>query len=223
MRISVIIPTLNERGNIEGLCRLLGSAHNLELIIADGGSTDGTIELAKQYGRVISSAKGRAIQMNNGARIAKGKVLWFLHADSVIHPDMISEIDRVLKNPTVIGGGFPITFDDPSVLLKIIAKGSNLRAKYFHLIFGDQGFFIRKSHFFRVGLFPEVPLMEDWILSRKSNKLGKLVLLPTPIITSSRRFREKGIIRTFLLMQKIKLLFICGVPLKKLERMYRRG
>lgn len=221
--ISVIIPTLNEQKNVLCILRSLKPMNGIEVIVADGGSEDGTRELAERYGRVTSCERGRANQMNKGAQQANGDILWFLHADSIITGKMVQAIREGLQDSSVIGGGFSLCFDDRSRLLRMIAAGSNFRAKFLHLYFGDQGFFIRRSVFEELGGFPSVPLMEDWMLSRHAKKRGKLKLLSEPILTSSRRFQKKGIIRTFLLMQKIKFLFLCGVPISKLERMYRRG
>lgn len=223
-KISVIIPTLNEQENIQHLVRQLKGIDDLEMIVADGGSTDGTLRLLEGSCKVVQSVKGRAKQMNAGARIAKGNVLWFLHADSIVVSTMPSSICKVMRgDESVIGGGFSLRFDDPSILLKWIAIGSDWRAKLSNIFFGDQGFFIRRSVFEEIGGFPSEALMEDWIISQRSKKYGKLVLLPEPIVTSSRRFRKKGIIRTFLLMKWIAFLFLLGVPTEHLERMYRRG
>lgn len=219
--ISVIIPTHNEHENILNLISVLQTFEQIEIIVADGGSSDGTKEMAMQYGRVLECDRGRANQMNGGAEQAKGDILWFLHADSMISANMIEGMRNAMKDQSVIGGGFSLRFDDPSTLLRLIAKGSNFRAKHLKLYFGDQGFFIRRSVFEEIGGFPPVLLMEDWLLSRKAKKQGKLKLLPESILTSSRRFRENGIIRTFFMMQKIKFLFLCGVPISRLERMYR--
>jgi rSAM/selenodomain-associated transferase 2 len=221
--ISVVVPTINEHKNVLRIIRALKPLNQIEMIVADGGSKDGTCQIAERYCRVISCDPGRANQMNKGAQQASGDILWFLHADSIVTTKMADEIRNALADPSVIGGGFSIHFDDPSHLLRLIAKGSNLRAKYLRIYFGDQGFFIRRSVFEEIGGFPPVALMEDWLLSQEAKKRGKLLLLSEPILTSSRRFRKNGIIRTFLLMQKIKFLFLCGVPISKLERMYRRG
>lgn len=221
--ISVIIPTLNEQRYILRLIGILKDIESLEIIVADGGSNDKTCEIIKDHCRVIHTERGRATQMNAGVREANGEILWFLHADSVIAANMADEIRSALSDEFVAGGGFRLRFDDSSPILKLIAMGSNWRAKLLKLFFGDQGFFIRRSIFGQIGGFPPVALMEDWMLSQKAKQTGRLVLLSGSITTSSRRFRKRGIVRTFLLMQWIKLLFLCGVPTSTLERMYRRG
>jgi rSAM/selenodomain-associated transferase 2 len=226
--ISVIIPTLNEGKRIGQLLdQLAYAAHHqqeeIEIIIADGGSNDLTLDQIKGRAMVVVSERGRAKQMNEGARIAKGSVLWFVHADSQISIYSIEAIRRVLTRPTFAGGGFSIQFDDPSFFLKMIAFGSNWRAKSLNLFFGDQGIFLRREVFDKLGGFASVPLMEDWILSKQASKDGKLELVPEKIVTSSRRFHKHGMLRTFIKMQWIKLLFLCGVPTDSLERMYRRG
>lgn len=217
--ISVIIPTLNEQEHILRLVYSLKILEGLEILVADGGSTDETCRLLEGTCKVIHSERGRALQKNAGAREASGDLLWFLHADSIIDRTMLDAICNVMKDEAAIGGGFSLRFDDPSVFLKWLAIASDWRARITKIIFGDQGFFIRRTVFEKLGGFPPVALMEDWIISQKSKSYGKLVLLPETIVTSSRRFRKKGIIRTCLLMKCIVILF----PTERLERMYRRG
>lgn len=222
--ISIIIPTFNEEKNIHRLLHVLKCMEHVEIIIVDGGSRDHTAAIVESYEvRLIRTDPGRAKQMNAGAQIARGNVLWFIHADSHITSKMADELREVLQDEKIVGGGFSLRFDNPSYLLKWIARGSNWRARRLHLFFGDQGFFVRRSIFEHIGGFPPVALMEDWMMCQRVKQVGRLILLPMPIITSARRFQKHGIVRTFLLMQWIKLLFLCGVPTSTLERMYRRG
>ncbi|QDP41348.1 TIGR04283 family arsenosugar biosynthesis glycosyltransferase [Radiobacillus deserti] len=220
--LSVIIPVWNEIDHLRPLLETLSKHKQIEIIIADGGSTDGTAELASEYGQVVSSKRGRASQMNKGAEAATGKILWFLHADSKIEDHMAQSICFTMEDSNILGGGFSIQFDDSSFLLKMIAVGSNIRARFFHIYFGDQAFFVRKSVFDEMGGFPKVSLMEDWLISKKMKKRGKLQHLRGPIYASARRFKKNGIIRTFVTMQLIKILFVLGVSTATLERVYQR-
>ncbi|TCP29935.1 rSAM/selenodomain-associated transferase 2 [Scopulibacillus darangshiensis] len=221
--ISVIIPTLNEQKNVRRLIGTLQPIDRLEIIIADGGSEDRTRQIAGKHCNVISSGRGRANQMNKGAEQAEGDILWFLHADSVISEKAPDQIRHAMRNESVVGGCLTMRFDDRSLLYKMIAWGSNWRAKYRKVIFGDQGFFISRSTFQEIGGFPPVPLMEDWMISQRARKKGKLIVLPERIITSARRFHENGPMRTLLTMLWMQFLFLCGVPTSKLERMYPGG
>lgn len=153
-RISIIIPTLNEREHILRLVHSLQGLEEIEIIVADGGSTDETYRLLEGVCKVVHSERGRANQMNAGAREATGNLLWFLHADSTISKMMPDEICNAMKVENVIGGGFPLQFDDPSQLLKWFAALSNWKAKWFQIFFGDQGFFIRRTVFDELGGFP---------------------------------------------------------------------
>lgn len=220
--ISIIIPVLNEEKNIERLLKQINSLEGeKEVIVVDGGSKDKTLEIASRYARVIKSEKGRAIQMNKGAEIAKGDILWFIHSDSVVDRNSLEKIKKAVMDG-YIGGGFSLYFYDYNTLfMKFVSRTSNLRAKYLGLYFGDQGIFVRKDIFERIGGYPKIEIMEDWELSRQLVKLGKMKMIDTPIGTSSRRFKKNGPLKTLLLMQKIKVLYLLGVPPSKLSRLYR--
>lgn len=219
--ISIIIPVLNEENTIDKrLENIIKIDGNKEIIIVDGGSSDNTSEIAKKYGRVIQSEKGRAKQMNAGAKIAKGDILWFVHIDSKLDNDSISEIENTIKSG-YIGGCFSLYFYDLDTrFMKYVANSSNKRAKYLKLIFGDQGIFMRRHIYEKFGGYKDMELMEDWDLSRRIHKLGKMKVLENKIGTSARRFRNGGELRTLLLMHKIKILYMLGVPTEKLAKIY---
>ncbi|WP_291562326.1 MULTISPECIES: TIGR04283 family arsenosugar biosynthesis glycosyltransferase [unclassified Clostridium] len=220
--ISIIIPTFNEENNIENLLIELNKIKgNNEIIIVDGGSSDKTIEIASKYALTLTSSRGRANQMNAGAKIAKGDILWFLHCDSQIHSDSFSYIEKTIEK-SFIGGAFSLDFyDDNRLFLKYIAKTSTLRAKYLKLIFGDQGMFLKKDLFLNMNGFKNMPLMEDWDFSVRLKKQGKTKILDLPLKTSARRFKKGSALRTHLFMHKIKILYILGVPTDKLSKMYK--
>lgn len=219
--ISIIIPVLNEKNKIHSLLMELSKLQgDNEILIIDGGSTDGTQAVAAKYGTVILSEKGRAKQMNKGAKTAKGDILWFVHADSKVSSDSINEINAVIDNG-YIGGGFSLKFYDcSSIFLKYISKSSNIRANRFGLFYGDQGIFVKSQLFHKLGGFPSQDLMEDLELSLLLRKAGKLKLIDSPIGTSARRFKLNGMIKTHLLMHKIRFLYFLGISTKKLAKMY---
>ena len=219
--ISIIIPVLNEKIRIERLLiELIRLQEDKEILIIDGGSTDGTQALASKYGTVISSEKGRAKQMNKGAEEASGDILWFVHADSKVSSNSISEM-KIAIDEGYVGGGFSLKFYDyESFFLKYIELTSNARAKHFGVFYGDQGIFVKSQLFHKLGGFRPQDLMEDLELSLLLRKAGKLKLITLPIGTSARRFKLNGEIKTHLLMHKIRFLYLIGFSVKKIAKMY---
>lgn len=221
--ISIIVPVLNEestiRANLESLLNLSGEK---EIIVVDGGSQDRTVEIAKEYCRVIESEKGRAKQMNRGAQVAAGNILWFVHSDSKLGQNSVSVIEGSIAEG-YIGGCFKLYFYDLETgFMRYVANSSHLRAKYLKLIFGDQGIFMRKDIFQHLNGFKEMELMEDWDLSRRIHRLGKMNYLNERIGTSARRFKNGGQLKTLLRMHKIKILYVLGVPTDKLAAIYKQ-
>ena len=220
--VTIIIPVLNEEKTIgECLKNIIELPGKKELIVVDGGSLDNTVEIASRYARVITSPKGRARQMNGGAEQAKGDILWFVHSDSRLHSNSIFEIENAIVEK-YIGGCFRLYFYDLDTrFMRFIANSSNLRAKYLKLIFGDQGVFVRRDIFEKLGGFRDMELMEDWEFSRRIHRLGKMKMTDKKIGTSARRFQRDGQLKTLLKMHKIKILYLLGTPPEKLNRIYR--
>lgn len=224
-RISVIIPTLNEEALIEALLLQLNElkAHYpIEIIVVDGQSTDRTREIAARYCRnILLTSPGRGGQFNLGARRASGDILWFLHADSQLQSDSFPRLVRLIAAGAT-GGCFMLKFADERLIYRFIAFGSNLRAKWLNSYYGDQGIFVHRDVFYQLGGFREIPLMEDVEFSRRLRKKARVQVVDAYLVTSPRRFR-KGVLRTLLLMQALKLAFLLKADPKILAGIYGLG
>ncbi len=166
--------------------------------------------------------RGRARQMNCGAAEARGEVLLFLHADTLLPDNFPGLIMDAVNQPAVAAGAFSLAIDSPSKRLAAIAWAANLRSRLLHLPYGDQAIFIRRSMFNSIGGFPEMEIMEDFVFIRNSKREGKLIILPDCATTSARRWENMGIIRTTLINQLVICGYSLGVPAKVLSRWYRR-
>jgi rSAM/selenodomain-associated transferase 2/rSAM/selenodomain-associated transferase 1 len=222
--VSIVVPTLNEAAVIDtALTRLRRDFPACELIVADGGSSDATAELAARHANVVCCEPGRAAQMNAGAACATGEVLWFIHADTRVDPAALGQISSALENPAVVGGGLRMCFDQPGLALAYVACTSNLRARWLHWVFGDQAMFIRRHVFDALGGFPSLPIMEDLEMSRRLHRRGRLAVLPATATTSARRFTAHGTWRTLAFMQYLKLLYFTGTDPQQISDRYRAG
>ena len=222
MKISVIIPALNEaRGIFPCLHSVKTQQGEFELIVIDGGSLDGTVEVARPHARTIHSEKGRAVQMNSGARHSTGEVLLFLHADSCLPPGAFTLMDRVLVDPRIVGGTFRLRFDRQEFLLRAIAFFTRFKFRYFP--YGDQGLFVRRSVFHRLNGFAEIPFMEDVDFLRRLHRAGWVTLLKKPVTTSARRFLECGIIRQQLINVILVMFYLMGARPGKLKKWFERS
>lgn len=221
--ISIIVPALDEAEHIEDT--LLDLSHfrdaGHEVIVADGGSGDETIARAEPLAdQVIEVPKGRALQMNAGARAANGQIYWFLHADTRIPP----EAEGALLQGLEAGrdwGRFDIGLSGKPRILRLVERMMNLRSRLTGIATGDQGIFVTRKAFERVGGYPEIPLMEDIALSRRLNTISRPLCLRRPrLITSSRRWEEQGVLRTILLMWRLRLAYALGADPKRLAGRY---
>ncbi|MFI7359507.1 TIGR04283 family arsenosugar biosynthesis glycosyltransferase [Streptomyces avidinii] len=223
-QVSIIVPVLNEEATIHGaVSRLCRDFPDCELIVVDGGSTDATVELAARHATVISSERGRAKQMNKGARHASGDILWFIHADTAIEPEALGQIRAALADPSVVAGGLTLRFDRRTPALNYLAWTSNARARRLHHIFGDQAMFIRRSVFDALGGYPDLAIMEDLEMSRRLHRRGQLRLLPAASTASSRRLIAHGTWRMIAFMQYLKLLYFAGVAPETIRARYTAG
>ena len=195
-----------------------------EVIIVDGGSRDETVSLGRSLGfRVERCAGGRGAQLNLGAQYATSPILLFLHADTRLPPDFPRIVTRCLASPDTILGAFRLQVDVGGLFLKSIIGSANLRSRLLQLPYGDQALFLCKKDFEKLGGFPELPIMEDYVFVRRAGQAGKIVTLPEEVITSGRRWQRLGPLRTTLLNQLIVCAWHLGVSPKTLASIYRRG
>jgi rSAM/selenodomain-associated transferase 2 len=224
IKVSVIIPALNEGKSISRLVGEVRRAGEVEVIVVDGGSGDGTGEAARAAGAVIlRSVRGRGAQMNEGARRARGEALLFLHADSRPPEGFDSLLRQALAPAETAGGAFSFSLDEESPFLGFITMTTNFRARRMGIVFGDQGLFVRREVFHEAGGFPEQPLMEDYELVRRLRRRGRFVILPEATVTSARRWRAVGPVRNSLLNVLITWSYLLGVSPERLARWYRSG
>jgi rSAM/selenodomain-associated transferase 2 len=218
--ISVVIPALNEAEHIlPTIDSVRQQDRDAEIIVADGGSVDGTLELARPHARVIQSPRGRAAQLNAGARCAAGQVLLFLHADSRLAPGALAKVRQTLDNPLIAGGSFTLVFDVDNFWLRFYALCATIDCLCFR--YGDQGIFVRRAIFEQMGGYAEIPLMEDIDLMRRLPRYGRRVLLRHyPVTTSARRFVEHGIVRQEVLNVALVAAWFLGVKPRVLAKWY---
>jgi rSAM/selenodomain-associated transferase 2 len=222
--ISVIIPALDEAS---GLARTLEAAAPLrtrghEIIVVDGGSADGTRAIAVPFAdRVLVAPRGRAHQMNAGARVARGDALLFLHADTVLPP----LADRAVIAAFARGaqwGRFDVRIDSRSALLAAVGACMNVRSRVTGIATGDQAIFVRREVFMRAGGFPEIALMEDIAFSGRMRRRARPACLRECVLTSDRRWRRHGALATILLMWRLRLAFFLGADPEALARRYAK-
>ncbi len=224
-RLSIIVPCLNEAPGIEACLKALGPlrARGGEVIVVDGGSRDGTSELARPLAdRVLQNPRGRGRQMNAGVREAKGEVLLFLHADTLLPERADVLILEGLKKSGKVWGCFDVRLSGGAPWLRLVERLMNLRSRLTGIATGDQVIFVGREAFDAAGGFPDIPLMEDIALSSALKRLSRPLCLSTPVITSSRRWETLGILRTILLMWWLRLRYFLGADPAQLVKVYYR-
>ena len=226
--LSVVIPTLNEAEELPGVLRSTIEAlgPDVEILIVDGGSVDGTLQACVPPARILHSRPGRGRQLDLGARQAAGEILLFLHADTRLHPEAGAALRSAGSDPELVGGCFRLRLRGPSahrVTARALVMAINLRTRVFRTATGDQAIFARRSAFEAVGGFPHLPLFEDVVFFRRLRRHGRIAVLGPAVATSDRRWRERGYLRTIAGHLGRRLLFLLGVPPRRLARGYERG
>jgi len=221
--ISVIIPTFNESERLESVLSPLLGLPEIEIIVVDGASSDGTAEVARRLGvRVLTTRPSRALQMNAGSRGAAGEILLFLHGDTRLPGDFARQVRAICARPGVSAGAFRLAIDGHGWAFRWIETFANLRSRFLQSPYGDQAIFVRSGTFFKLGGFPVMPIMEDFEFVRRARRLGRIAIAPSSAVTSARRWKKLGVLKTTLLNWGIVLAYFAGVPPKRLKGWYRR-
>lgn len=217
--ISVIIPTLNEADLIAAAIRRARAGGAAEVIVADGGSADGTAAIARSLGAaVVESAANRGAQQNLGALLAAGPILLFLHADTEPPVDFAARIRRTLAAPGVAGGAFRFRLDGSGWQLRLVERVTALRCKFLQLPYGDQAIFVAKETFERAGRFPDSPVMEDFDFIVRLKKLGRVAIASADAVTSARRWRRMGVWRMTWINQLCIFGYYLRIPSRRMAR-----
>jgi len=218
--ISVVIPTLNESSNISGALESLQEQEALiEIIVVDGGSTDGTMDIAERMGTtIIRGPRGRGLQIYEGVIRCRGDVVLILHADCRIRPGVFQRIvEQLNRNSRALGGALGMDYDSNTFRTRFLSWLNNMRAKYIGIAFGDQGQFFRRKNVNIWGGYPAQMLMEDIELSIRLRAAGTLCFLPRGVVVSQRRWEEKGFIRNFVRVVNLTLRYLIMRRLKRSE------
>jgi rSAM/selenodomain-associated transferase 2 len=225
--ISVIIPAFNEREGIRACIEhVLSERGDTEVIVCDGGSTDGTPDVVREYGEkgvlLVKTQKGRGAQMNAGAAGAGGDILVFLHADTILEKGWHEAVTAALKDRKRSGGAFSLRIGSPGRQFRMIESLVNLRCRICKLPYGDQAIFMRRQTFIGVGGYRDIPLMEDVDIVERLKAFGTIVMLDQKAVTAARRWEREGWLCTSARNQLIMLLYRLGTDPRRLARMYSR-
>jgi rSAM/selenodomain-associated transferase 2 len=221
--LSIIVPVLDEEtGIVAALTALMPlRQRGVEVVVADGGSSDRTVALARPLcDHLIVAPRGRALQMNAGAAAARGNIFLFLHADTRLPDDADRTVVAALSGSGRVWGRFDVTIDGRHILLPVIAAAMNLRSRLTGIATGDQAIFCTRAAFAAAGSYPFIPLMEDIVFSRRLKRLGAPICLRRRVLTSGRRWQKHGVMRTMALMWFLRLAFILGADPEQLANWY---
>ena len=222
-KISIIIPVLNEASTLEATLMALQPLRQRghEVLVVDGGSRDSSVSIARKYAdRVLMSGPGRALQMNTGADSSEHPLLLFVHADTQLPAHADELIHAALSPQSSIWGRFDIRFSSGRKVFRLLERGINLRTALSGISTGDQAIFVTRRYFERVGYFDGLPVLEDVALSKKLLRFGWPQRIKTPVLTSSRGWETRGVVRTILLMWRIRAAYFLGVHPDVLVRRY---
>jgi hypothetical protein len=223
LRISVIIPTLNEAEHLEATLASIENDGSVEILVVDGGSSDGTVNLAKSFAvRLLATKAHRAKQANAGGLAASGDILLFLHADTRLPPGYNTYVRNILQRPGVVAGAFALSIDGPQIGLRIIERLANVRSHVFHLPYGDQALFLKRDQFRSMKGFPDMVIMEDFVFIQRLKTKGKIAIAPVAVKTSPRRWLKIGILKATLINQAILLAYFLGSEPDRMVRWYRK-
>ena len=219
--ISIVVPVLNEAPRLPAMLDMLDAqTGEKQIILADGGSADNTRVVAEGRALIVESQPGRARQMNAGAAHAEGETILFLHCDTRLPPGALREIEDVMRAGDAAGGGFLHGFDRDDRFSRFISFSANTRTKTAKLFFGDQCIFIRREVFERMGGYADMPLFEDWDLSRRMREFGRTAIIETPVVTSGRRIDVWGKPKCLIIWWGLSILYALGVSAERLSRYY---
>ncbi len=220
--LSVIVPMLNEAALIASTLRALHrGAPDAEIVVVDGGSIDSSVAIAQPLcDTLIGASRGRAHQMNAGARASHGDALVFVHADTLVPSSFAADIASALSDPAVVGGRFDVRLDSAALAYRVIGAMISLRSRISRTGTGDQAIFVRREVFDRLGGFPDLELCEDLEFARRLKRAGRIACLRARVTTSARRWNRDGVIRTIVRMWLIRAMYLMGVAPARLKRMY---
>jgi rSAM/selenodomain-associated transferase 2 len=224
-QLSIIIPVLNEEVFLQqNISFFMSLESNHEILFVDGGSSDKTRQILENHGLkvILSPITRRSYQMNLAAKYATGNILLFLHGDTLLPPNYYQEIEIILSQSGVVAGAFNLAIEGDSFLFKVICGTVKLRSHLFSLPYGDQGIFLKKETFENMGGFPEIPIMEDFALIKKLQKLGKIKIANSAVTTSARRWQKLGIFRTTIINQIMIMGYYLKLNPDKLAQIYRQ-
>jgi len=221
--ISVIIPTLNEENELGRLLASLKRFQALEIIVADGGSTDQTVAVAEHHGiQVVATLPRRGRQLNKAVQHASGQILVFLHSDTTLPLDFADHIHTQLERPGTAAGAFRLQIDAPGTAYRLIEWGANLRSRLASLPYGDQAIFVRKALLLEAGGMPDQPIMEDIELVRRLKRFGKIRIAQAAAVTSARRWQKKSLVATTLVNQLMLAGYLLHIDREILRKFYYR-
>ncbi len=222
LRISVIVPVLNEAQGLALTLQACRDPHVAEIVVVDGASDDGTPQIAADLGaRVIESARGRASQMNAGGFAATGNILLFVHGDTLLPPEFGTEVFTTLSQPGTAAGAFRLRIGSTEFSYRLIERMANWRSRLLGLPYGDQALFLPRETFLATGGFPLLPIMEDLVYVRSLGKLGRIAISRQSVITSARRWKRTGIWKMTLINQFALLSYFAGSDPDRITRWYR--